>query len=201
MPDSNETTEKTNRRFPTDWLQPADLQPWFERKQPLVVDLGCGKGRFLLAHAARHPEWNLLGVERQLVRVRKIDRRVQKAGLANVRLLRLEAWYFVRWLVPPASVRRYFVYFPDPWPKQKHERHRLFNPDFLDALHRTLEPGGELHFATDHRPYFYPVRDLLLADDRFEVIPPYHPHDDERTDFELLFRHRKAIGRLSVGKR
>ena len=196
-----DTTEKTIRCTPTNWLEPNPVQSWFDTEQPLTIDLGCGKGRFLLAHATRNPDRNILGVERQLVRIRKMDRKALRANLTNVRLLRLEAYYFVRYLVPPESVDRYIVYFPDPWPKERHERHRLFSPAFLEALHRTLQPGGEIHFATDHLPYYYPVRQLLLADTRFDVIPAYEPHEDERTDFELLFRDTKSIGRWSLQKR
>jgi len=196
-----DSTEKTLRCTPTDWVEPNAVQTWFDSEQPLTIDLGCGKGRFLLAHAARNPHHNILGVERQLIRVRKLDRQARRAALDNVRLLRLEAYYFVRYLVPLETVDRYVVFFPDPWPKDRHQHHRLFNAAFLDALHRTLKKGGELHFATDHLPYYFPVRQLLLADNRFEVIPAYEPHEDERTDFELMFRATKSIGRLSLKKR
>lgn len=189
------------RILPDDWLGPLPLERWFERGRPLDVDVGCGKGRFLLARAAAHPERNLLGVDRMLRRVRKVDRRVARRGLANVRLLRMEAYYAVAHLLPPDAVSTYFIFFPDPWPKKRHHEHRLFNARFMDAVQRTLVAGGTLHFATDHRPYFEEVAGLLRQDARFEEAAPYVPPPAEQTDFELWYGPRVEIGRCAVKKR
>ncbi len=188
------------RIFPDSWLVPIPLARYFPREQPLEVDVGCGKGRFLLARAAAHPDVNHLGLDRMLKRVRKVDRKIYSRGLDNVRLLRMEAYYAVTYLMPPAAVRTYYIFFPDPWPKKRHLFNRLFDARFLDAVHRTLAPGGALHFATDHEPYFEPVRDLLRADARFREIAPFVLAPEERTDFELLFLPQKPIGRCSVVK-
>lgn len=169
--------------------------------QPLVVDLGCGKGRFLRAQAAAHPDRNHLGVDRLLGRLRSIDRHARRAGLTNLRLLRFDALYTVLHLLPPASVSTYFIFFPDPWPKEKHHRHRLFQTPFMDAVARTLRPGGELHAATDHLPYFDAIARILRDDPRFHLIPAFLPSDDERTDFERRFHGRQPIARCSVRKR
>ena len=133
-----------------------------------------------------------------LRRVRKVGRKTVRRGLVNIRLLRLEAYYATTYLVPPESVACYYIFFPDPWPKKRHHENRLFNERFMNALARTLKPGGTVHFATDHLPYFEEVRQIVQADGRFEAAAiPFEPSDDERTDFELYFMREKPIGRLS----
>lgn len=196
---------ETYRILPDDWLHPLRLERWFPAGEtgpkPLEVDVGCGKGRFLLARAAAHPEINYLGIERQLVRVRRVDRQAALRGLTNIRLLRMEAYYAVTYLIPAGSVTTYYILFPDPWPKKRHHEHRLFNRMFLDSLHRTLVSGGRVHFATDHLPYFDEVVSIIRFDPRFAEIPAFEPNEEERTDFELLFLGRTRIGRYSFEKK
>ena len=186
---------------PADWLNPLPLAVLFPLAQPLEVDLGCGKGRFLLERARAHPDVNLLGIDRMLKRVRKIDHKAQRRGLSNVRLLRVEGYYAVAHLMPAEAIRAYYIFFPDPWPKKRHHEHRLFNPRFVDALHRTLLPGGCVHAATDHQPYFEIIRDILRGDARFEEIAPFEPTEAERTEFELWYLGKSPIGRISIRKR
>ncbi len=189
------------RILPDDWIHPLALENYFGRAAPLEVDVGCGKGRFLLARAAAHPETAFLGLDRMLRRIRKVDNKARRLGLANIRLLRMEAFYAVSCLLPAASVSVYYLFFPDPWPKKRHHDHRLFNPRFIEALHRTLVPGGVLHFATDHLPYFEEVRAILAGDARFEEVPPYEPPEEERTDFEQYYVRHARIGRCSVRRK
>ncbi len=194
-PDPNNPS--ANRIRPDDWLHPLPLADYFPRGQPLEIDLGCGKGRFLLARAAAHPDVNFLGIERMLRRVRKVDNKLRRRKLDNTRLLRMEGTYATTYLVPPQSVRTYYVLFPDPWPKKRHHGERLFSPLFMDAIHRTLEPGGTLHVATDHLPYFEEIRELIDADTRFTPVEPFVPGEDEQTDFERYYVTHKEIGRCS----
>ena len=184
-----------------EWLGPLPVRTWYAHpERRLEIDLGCGKGRFLLARAAKNPETNFLGIDRMLRRIRKVDNRARRLDLENVRLMRVEAYYTVAYLIPPAAVDVYYVFFPDPWPKARHEGHRLFNKLFLDALHRTLAPGGVAHVATDHLPYFEQLSQIFAADARFASVAPYVPSEDEQTDFERYYVATKPIGRLSVRK-
>lgn len=186
---------------PEQWLDPLPLATFFPRAQPLEVDLGCGKGRFLLARALAHPDVNFLGIDRMLERIRRIDHRAQRRRLDNIRLLRVEGYYAVAYLMPAAAVRTYYIFHPDPWPKKRHQEHRLFNPRFVDALHRTLAPGGHVHVSTDHLPYYEEIKAILDADPRLRPIEPFVPGPEEQTDFERWYITRGPIGRCSYEKR
>lgn len=164
------------------------FQEVFAPDRPVEVDIGCGKGRFLLARAAAHPEVQFLGIERLLLRVRKIDRKARLAGLVNIRLIRLEASYTLRHFLPPRSVSRFYLFFPDPWPKRRHHKRRLFDEEFRDLVWSRLVPRGEIQVATDHLDYFAEIERQLAGDPRFERIAPLERGPGEQTDFELIFR-------------
>lgn len=159
----------------------------FPRHAPLEVELGSGDGSFLIAYATRHPERNFIGVERLLGRMRKLDRKAQRAGLGNVRGLRIEASYCLEYLVPPGSAAEVHVYFPDPWPKRRHHKNRLVNERFVELAFRALQPGGCVHLRTDDADYFEQMRRVFGASSCFtEVIPPAELVE-VLTDFERGF--------------
>mgnify|MGYP000224063634 FL=1 len=174
-------------------LHTLDLSAFTEPRRTVCVDLGCGKGRFLLTHAARHPDEFLIGADRLIHRLAKIDAKARKMGIQNVRLVHADAGLLVGCLLPDRSVDVFFVFFPDPWPKRRHHKRRLFSPPMLDAFHRTLKPCGTIHIATDHADYHKVILTLFSADRRFAPAPPCEPPDEEKTDFELIF--------LAKGKR
>ena len=190
------------RIIPSNWMGPLDLDSVFGH-QPgtLEVDLGCGKGRFLLARAERHPDISFLGMDRLLLRLLRVERKAQRQRGFNIRLLYVDAYYAVSYLLPVRSVATYYIFFPDPWPKRRHQRHRLFNADFLNALDRTLIPAGCIHVATDYTDYFEHIRRIFSHDTRFQPIAPLELSAEERTDFELLFlNEHRLIGRCSFRK-
>ncbi len=128
-------------------LQPLDMAELFPQPQPLEVELGCGDASFLIEYARRHPERNFLGVERLLGRLQKLDRKGRRAGLTNLRGVRIESAYFLRYLLPAHSATALHIYFPDPWPKKKHRRHRLINESFPRARQRRARAGRRGIFA------------------------------------------------------
>jgi tRNA (guanine-N7-)-methyltransferase len=173
--------------IPESYFIPLDLQAAFARNAPLEVDIGAGEGSFLLAMAQRHPERDFLGVERLLGRVRKMCRRAARDHLQNVRVLRLENSYTVRFLLPRESVSTFHILFPDPWPKRRHWPRRLIQPDFLDAIFVALKAGGELRIKTDDAPYFAHIRAVAGTHEhlREEIWPA--DIDEPSTDFERGF--------------
>lgn len=191
------------RVIPSDWMGPLNLNVAFGRKaEPLEVDVGCGAGRFLLARAGWHPDISFLGIDRLLLRLRRVEREARRRQLANIRLLYVDACYAVSYLLPARSVTTYYIFFPDPWPKRRHHRRRLFDEKFLNALDETLISAGAIHIATDHPDYLDEIRKVFRHDSRFEAIPPLEFSDEERTDFELHFLARHtSIGRCSFMKK
>src|ERR1700733_5913286 len=129
-------------------IERLDLAGMFGAHQPLEVELGSGDGSFLANYAKLHLERNFLGVERLLGRLRKLDRKGLRAGLANLRMLRIESAYFVEYLLPPQSVAALHIYFPDPWPKRKHRKNRLINGRFTEIAHQALTAEGLIYLRT-----------------------------------------------------
>jgi tRNA (guanine-N7-)-methyltransferase len=168
-------------------LFPADL--------PLEVELGSGDGSFLVNYAAQHPETNFIGVERLLGRLRKIDRKGRRAGLANLRCARIEASYFLEFLAPAGLVRAVHVYFPDPWPKRKHRKHRLINARFPPIARQALAPGGRVYLRTDDADYFAQMREVFRAAEGFAETPTPEPLAMVVTDFERGF-NQKGVATL-----
>jgi tRNA (guanine-N7-)-methyltransferase len=145
--------------FPKDHFQRAEMKDVFPQRPaaPLEVDFGCGDGAFLLAQAKRFPERNVLGTERLLGRVEKVAKAIARGGLENCRILRLESFYTAKWLLPIGAASVVHVLFPDPWPKRQHHDRRLFQDEFMQALHQLITPGGELRIKTDDKPYFVDI--------------------------------------------
>lgn len=175
---------------PPSWVERLSLPEMFAQAQPLEVELGSGDGSFLAQWAAACPDRNFLGVERLLGRLRKLDRKAQRAGLANVRLMRIEAAYFLEFLLRAQSVSALHVYFPDPWPKRKHRRHRLVNERFPELASRLLKPQGMVYLRTDDADYFTQMQEVFGEDQRFRFEETPGALASVITDFEREFQAR-----------
>jgi len=179
-------------------LDPARL---FPRDQPLEVELGSGDGSFLANYAKARPEHNFLGVERLLGRLRKLDRKCLRAGLTNVRGLRIESAYFLEYLLPRGSVAALHIYFPDPWPKRKHRKNRLINARFAELARQALSPGGVVYLRTDDNDYFAQMTQVFAANESFRPVETPGKLAAVVTDFERNFQARGlAIFRAAYAK-
>ncbi len=165
-------------------LEPADLFPGV---RPLEVELGSGDGSFLVNYAKSRPERNFLGVERLLGRLRKLDRKGLRAGLQNLRGLRLESAYCLEYLLPPGSVSALHIYFPDPWPKRKHQKNRLVNTRFTEIARQALAAGGMVYLRTDDGDYFSQMVTVFAANPAFRLAETPAELSGVVTDFERNF--------------
>lgn len=175
---------------PASFVERLDLARMFPVVQPLEVELGAGDGSFLVQWAGLNRGRNLLGVERLLGRLRKIDRKGRRAGLTNLRALRIEASYGVEFLLPPGATQALHVYFPDPWPKKKHRRRRLINARFTELAARALSPGGVVYLRTDDADYFAQMAEVFNASAAFRCVPTPEELSVVVTDFEREFNAR-----------
>jgi tRNA (guanine-N7-)-methyltransferase len=174
-------------------LERIELARLFPKVQPLEVELGSGDGSFLAAYAGQNPDHNFIGVERLLGRIRKMDRKGRRAGLMNLRGVRIESAYFLEYLLPAHSALALHIYFPDPWPKRKHLRHRLVNDRFPGLAHGALAPGGTVFLRTDDRPYFEQMSAVFKASPLFRAVETPAALAALLTDFEREFLARGVM--------
>jgi tRNA (guanine-N7-)-methyltransferase len=187
-----------HRLLVTDLCTPFNWLEIFGNDHPVELDLGAGDGGFALAYAQQHPDINLLAVERLLGRVRKIEKRAARAGLTNLRVLRLEFGYTVRYLLPPGSVAVAHILFPDPWPKRRHWDRRLVQPEFVRDLAKSLQPAGEFRFTTDYAHYFETAQEAVAEAQALDRSPEWNWALDPQTDFQKTF---EAEGRATYRAR
>ena len=157
--------EMSQRVYPPTVLSPVEVDgtslaesiDWeivFGRSGPVELEIGFGKGSFLLAAAPKFPDRNYFGIEVSRKYNRITASRLLRAGITNVRICRMEASYFVGSLVPSESLAAIHIYHPDPWPKRRHHKRRLICGEFLKVCLSKIAPGGSIHVSTDHDEYF-----------------------------------------------
>ena len=164
-----------------------DYSAIFGRDAPVIVEIGSGMGETTAAIAAAHPHIDFLAIEVHLPGVGALLRRIDAAGLTNLRVIRHDAVEVVDAMIPEASIAAAHVYFPDPWPKKRHHKRRLLQPRFVHRLATRLAHGGYLHVATDWAPYAEEVLATLTAEpllvnraQGYAERPPWRP----QTKFE-----------------
>ncbi len=138
-----------------------DLPGIYGNRRPVELEIGTGKGTFLLERARQRPEVNFLGIEYAKAYGLYAADRFRRHSLKNARMICADAAAVIADALPPASIFRVHIYFPDPWPKRKHHRRRLIQPTFVQQVLRILQPGGQLLIKTDHRGYFSWMRGVL----------------------------------------
>ncbi|MES2658246.1 MAG: tRNA (guanosine(46)-N7)-methyltransferase TrmB [Verrucomicrobiota bacterium] len=187
---------------PVDYFRKMERSEVCQGDRPLEVDLGCGDGSFLMEMAREFPDRDFLGVERLLGRVRKVCKKATRRGLGNARVLRLDSRYVVEWLLPKASVTRLHLLCPDPWPKLRHNRRRIIQQTFLEAVRSALVPGGEFLFMTDHEEYFQWAMAKVKEFGKFDLLEWtadsfFYP----KTDFQIQWENEgKSMFRLRCRK-
>jgi tRNA (guanine-N7-)-methyltransferase len=193
-----------------DWSPPTplDLPALFGNAAPVVLEIGFGNGESLAAMAEQQPDLNWLGVEVHRPGVGHLLLEIERRGLTNLRLLRHDAVEVLRLGIAPGSLAGAQLFFPDPWPKRRHHKRRILNPELVGLLGQALRPGAIFHAATDWAPYAEQMLATLEASAEifenlagrgaFSARPPSRPltRFEQRGErlghrvFDLLFRRR-----------
>jgi tRNA (guanine-N7-)-methyltransferase len=178
--------------LPEPWgLAPFPDDCWrriFGNDRPVAVEIGPGRGEFLLASARQTAARNFYAIERSAAHARAIAAKLARAGVANARVIAGDAVCLID-MLPPACVTAFHIQFPDPWWKRRHHKRRLWTPPFVAALRRALIHGGTVELTTDVGDYFALAQTCLGADPGLEVMTVGHP-----TELQTSFA-RKAAAR------
>ncbi len=160
----------------------------FGRTSPLELEIGFGKGRFLLRSAIENPERDFIGIEVAAKYFRLARQRALKRNLTNIRLICGDAKRFVEEVLPDRSLDRVHVYFPDPWPKRRQHKRRLLDPLFVHALAKKLRTGGEVRLATDHADYYAEIVLSFGTEPLFVESPRQVEPAEGLTNYEVKYR-------------
>jgi tRNA (guanine-N7-)-methyltransferase len=153
-------------------LSSQTLEQLFPQVQPLALEIGCGIGDFIVQLAASRPEINFLAIDIFNKGCLKTCRRLEKAGLANVRVMRIEARYLLTRYLKTESLTAVYLNCPDPWPKKRHRDRRLVNADFMQLLLYVLQADGDFYFSTDFTDYAEQVAELMPQLDTYRNMQP-----------------------------
>lgn len=161
---------------------PMDLAAPFGRVAPTVVEIGFGMGVATAAIAAARPDENFIGIEVHAPGVGSLCKLIAEGGPDNLRVIQHDAVEVLRDMIPEASLAGVHVYFPDPWPKKRHHKRRIIQPDFVALVADKLAPGGYVHCATDWEEYACWMLEVLSAEPRlanraegFAARPEWRP--------------------------
>jgi tRNA (guanine-N7-)-methyltransferase len=185
-------------------LPPPGYVDWsvvFGRQAPLVLDLGCGNGRFVISSALARPDCDHIGIEILPVVIRYATRRATQRGLSNVRLAVIGAYEFLAQYIAPASVAEIHLYHPQPYRENEKQHRRLLTPAFFALLHRALAPTGSVVLQTDNRAYWQYIRQVAPLLFHFDELSGRWPDAPQgRTRREIYARRHglkifRATGR------
>ncbi|MEM7235845.1 MAG: tRNA (guanosine(46)-N7)-methyltransferase TrmB [Planctomycetota bacterium] len=185
----------------------GDWETIFGRDRPLRVEVGVGNSPFLIELAKLEPEYNYVGLEYCYRRVLKFLQRVHASETENIRFFQLAAEKFLREAVAPGGLDHIFVAFPDPWPKNKHRKHRFVREAVVGVLARRIRPGGGVSLKTDAPAYAEQMLRVMDADPAFESLGTpgeyaERPRVPFPTQFELRFvAEKKPIYYLEYRKK
>jgi tRNA (guanine-N7-)-methyltransferase len=177
---------------------PVDPNGLFPRVANVEIEVGSGRGDFLLCYGARRPDLNLIGVERNLAIMRRAVNKLRAAELPNVEFFHGEARHLFENYLPAQSVDAVHIYFPDPWPKKRHAKRRFILPENMEPVFRTIREGGFFHFRTDFEAYFVGAMEYLAAHPSLTLVPVPDELATVRTGYEDRFlSYSKPIYRAS----
>lgn len=178
---------------------PLDIAALFENRQPVEIEIGSGRGLFLLNASVARPETNFLGVEIDFKEGRRGATRYMKRKLPNARMLGADARVFLPKFVRDGSVEAVHIYFPDPWWKRRHSKRRIFEPHFIAEVARIVRVGGRLHAWTDVAEYFQIMQEVMAPQTAFGPLPtPEERSPEHDMDYHTSFERKKRKAGLPI---
>ena len=147
-----------------------DFQAIFGNNRAISMEIGSGKGEFIVVNSRFESEKNFIGIELKSKRILTTLKKLDISKNKNVRLLNLFIDSNVSAIIPPASIDEFIIYHPDPWPKKRHHKRRMFQHDFLDTIYILLKAGGLIKISTDDVNYAEWIKDLFAERDDFEAL-------------------------------
>ena len=167
----------------------------FGNPNPIKIEIGPGKGEFLIYQASREVNSNFIGIEIRYKRVERINTQISKANLKNVKLLLGDARRILREAFAPESVSTFFIHFPDPWPKKRHIRRRIVHTESVETFYQRLIPGGRIYLTTDVETYAQEMFSILKEHPGYKMI--YAEKDQCGLPYHNTFHETKfkALGR------
>src|SRR3990170_2137111 len=137
----------------TEYYLPIDLSQVFGNNKDSALEIGFGDGSFLIEIAKNNTDWNFIGIEIKVKRFRKAVKRAEGEYIANLKYLLMDVRIAVEEVFYPNTFSKVYINFPDPWPKERHKKHRIINTQFLSNLSRIIKPKGIIEIASDHEEY------------------------------------------------
>lgn len=173
--------------------RPLDFAQLYGNTNPVELEIGFGKGTFLVEQAMARPDTNFFGIEYANWFFRYGSDRLRRRSPNNARTIRAEATFFLHEFVPDASISVLHIYFPDPWPKARHKRRRLVQESFIPLMLRILKPGGRVQIVTDHKEYFEENMEPTMRASGLQIVDYNRPGSAGEgefvgTNFERKYR-------------
>ncbi|KRT66266.1 MAG: tRNA (guanine46-N7-)-methyltransferase [Candidatus Dadabacteria bacterium CSP1-2] len=156
----------------TEYYLPIDLSQVFGNNKDSALEIGFGDGSFLIEIAKNNTDWNFIGIEIKVKRFRKAVKRAEGEYIANLKYLLMDVRIAVEEVFYPNTFSKVYINFPDPWPKERHKKHRIINTQFLSNLSRIIKPKGIIEIASDHEEYISSILETLEDTGIFKSIFP-----------------------------
>jgi len=156
------------------------------RSKNITLEIGCGKGHYLSAYAAAFPEEVCVGIDLISERVRDSKRRAQNKGATNAYFFKAEAMEFLEAMPRDAVLEKIFIFFPDPWPKERHHKRRLMQQEFLDYIRQFAQVGTKLYFRTDYDEYFQWTLDVVNENSNWQLLQENELPIEEVSQFQRI---------------
>lgn len=166
--------------------------PIFEKSKTITFEIGCGKGHYLSAYAAAFPEETCVGIDLINKRVEDGRRRARNKNASNAFFVKAEAMEFLEAMPRDARCGKIFIFFPDPWPKERHHKRRLIQHSFLDYIRQFCAVGCLMYFRTDYTEYFEWAKEIIASNDCWELL------EDNQLPFEEVSQFQRILPDFST---